>query len=313
VKYLIAQRKDYEGKSSNTAELSFNGPRMGIASWLAAPAPIGALDFITPNASAVAAFVSKSPALMLDDLVSLATRANSNAAASIAKEQAELSLDLRNDLAASLGGEAALALDGPLLPTPSWKLIVEVYDPSRLQYSIGKLVDAVNRNAAEHNHPGVKLDEQDVDGRTFYAIRSLDPVVQVEVHYTFADGYLVAAASQALVQESLRTRSKGDSISRSDKFRALFPVDQHANVSGLIYQNLAPVVTRIAGHIPASQLQSIQTLVANTEPSVICAYGGDNQIELASTSKTLGIDLKTLTISALLDQLKSGTPRAQTP
>jgi hypothetical protein len=93
----------------------------------------------------------------------------------------------------------------------------------------------------------------------------------------------------------------------------MFPVDQHANVSGLIYQNLAPVVAPLRGQLPASQLQSIQTLVANSEPSVICAYGDENQIELASTSKTLGIDLKTLTISALLDQLKSGTPKAQTP
>jgi len=313
LKYLIAQRKDYEGKASNTAELSFNGPRSGIASWLAAPAPIGALDFITPNAAAVGAFVSKSPALMVDDLFAIVSRADPNGEASLAKQQAELNLDLRNDLAASLGGEAALALDGPLLPTPSWKLIVEVYDPTRLQYSIGKLVDAVNRSATENNRPGLKVDQQEVDGRAFYTVRSQDPLVPVEVHYTFADGYLVAAASRGLVQESLRTRGKGDSISHSDNFRALFPSDQHANVSGLIYQNLAPVITPIRSQISATQLQSIQTLVANTEPSVICAYGDENQIELASNSKTLGIDLKTLAISALLEQLKPGTARAHTP
>jgi len=75
-KYLIAQRKDYGGKASNTAELSFKGPRTGVASWLASPAPIGALDFITPNAAAVGAFVSKSPALMVDDLVQVITQAN---------------------------------------------------------------------------------------------------------------------------------------------------------------------------------------------------------------------------------------------
>ncbi|HVH86885.1 MAG TPA: FecR domain-containing protein [Terriglobales bacterium] len=313
VKYLIAQRKDYDGKASNTAELSFNGPRAGIASWLATPAAIGALDFITPNAAAVGAFVSKSPALMVDDLFAIATHANPNGEASLAKAQAELNLDLRNDLAASLGGEAALALDGPLLPTPSWKLIVEVYDPSRLQYSIGKLADAVNRSAAENNRPGLKIDEHEVHGQTFYTIRSQDPLIPAEVHYTFADGYLVAAASQALVRESLRTRSKGDSISHSDNFRALFPADQHANVSGLIYQNLAPVVAPIKGQLSASQLQSMEALVENSEPSVICAYGDENEIELASNSKTLGIDLKTLAISSLLQQLKSGTPRSHTP
>jgi hypothetical protein len=312
-KYLIAQRKDYNGKASNTAELSFNGARTGVASWLAAPAPIGALDFITPNAAAVGAFVSKSPAAMVDDLLQIASRGNPDAASSWAKHQAELNLDIRNDLAASLGGEAALALDGPLLPTPSWKLIVEVYDPSRLEYSMGRLVDAVNRNASQNNRAGVKLERQEVDGRTFYTVRSLDPLLQLEVHYTFANGYLIAAASQALVQDAIRTRSNGDSISHSEKFRALFPTDKHANVSGLIYQDLAPVIAPIAGQLSASQLQSMQTLVANSEPSLICAYGEENEIELASNSKSLGLNLKALAISTLLEQLKSGTPRSVTP
>ena len=313
MKYLIAQRKDIGSKASNMAELSFNGARTGIASWLAAPAPIGALDFITPNAAAVGAIVSKSPALMLDDLVQLASTENGKGADELAKMQAELNLDLRNDLAASLGGEAALALDGPILPTPSWKLIIEVYDPNRLQYSIGKLVEAVNRETARHNRPGLTLDQQQVDGSAFYTVHSADPAVQVEVHYTLSNGYLIAGPSQALVQAAIRTRSKGDSISHSDNFRALFPVDQHANVSGLIYQNLAPVIAPIANQVSPAQLQALQTIVQNSEPSVICAYGDENQIQLASTSKTLGIDLKALTISSLLNQLKSGTPKAVTP
>ena len=36
------------------ADYRFNGSRTGVASWLAAPNSIGALDFITPNAAAVA-------------------------------------------------------------------------------------------------------------------------------------------------------------------------------------------------------------------------------------------------------------------
>jgi len=314
-KYLIAQRKDYEGKASNTAELTFNGPRRGVASWLAAPAPIGALDFITPNASAVGAFVSKSPALMVDDLLQVITKANPQAGDSWQRHQAELNLDIRNDLAASLGGEGALALDGPLLPTPSWKLVVEVYDPSKLQYSLGRLVEDFNVEAAKNNRQGLKLEQHQADDRTYYSIRSLDAVFPVEVHYTFADGYVVAGPSEELVAEAIRTRDhrESNSIAHSEKFRALFPTDQHANVSGLIYQNLAPVIGPIATQLSPSQLQSMRTLVQNTEPSVICAYGDDNQIELASNSKTLGLDLKSLAITSLLDQLRSGTPKSVTP
>jgi hypothetical protein len=123
----------------------------------------------------------------------------------------------------------------------------------------------------------------------------------------------VAGPSQALVQEAIRTREKGDSISHSDSFRALFPTDQHANVSGLIYQNLAPTLAPIQGQLSASQVKSLQTLIANSEPSIICAYGDENQIEFASTSKSLGINLKTLAITSLLQQVKPGTHSSVTP
>jgi hypothetical protein len=38
-------------------------------------------------------------------------------------------LNLRNDIAAPLGGEYAFAIDGPILPVPSWKLVFQVNDP----------------------------------------------------------------------------------------------------------------------------------------------------------------------------------------
>lgn len=313
VKYLIAQRKDVGGKASNTAEVSFNGARTGVASWLAAPAPIGALSFISPNAVSVGAFVSKSPALIVDDFLQILNTDKPRAAEFLEQGKSEFNVDLRNDLAASLGGEAAVALDGPVLPVPSWKVIVEVYDPNRLQYSLENIAEAVSRKAAENNRPGVKLDQQQTNGRTFYVLHSLDPRVPIEVHYTFTDGYLVAGPTQALVEAAIRTHDNGDSISHSEKFLALFPADQHANVSGLIYQNLAPVLGPIAGQLPEAQMHSLQQIVSNSEPSVICAYGDENQIEFSSTSKSLGIDFKSLAISALLKDLKSGTQGGVTP
>ena len=36
-----------------------------------------------------------------------------------------------NEIAANLGGEVTVAVDGPLLPTPSWKVAIEVNDPAR--------------------------------------------------------------------------------------------------------------------------------------------------------------------------------------
>ena len=76
---------------------------------------------------------------------------------------------------------------------------------------------------------------------------------------------------------------------------------------------MSPAIGPIAKQLSPSQLQSMQTLVQNSEPSVICAYGDESQIELASNSKSLGLDLKSLAISSLLEQLKSGTRTGVTP
>jgi hypothetical protein len=125
----------------------------------------------------------------------------------------------------------------------------------------------------------------------------------------------VAGPTQGLVQNALSIYGNrgSESIANSANFLSLFPADQYANVSGLIYQNLAPVLAPIAGQLPAAQMQSLQTIVSTSEPSLICAYGEDNGIEFASTSKMLGIDFKSLAISALLEHLKPGTQRGEIP
>ena len=82
----------------------------------------------------------KSPALILDDIVAMAAAGDDGARQALAELESRLDLRLREDFAETLGGEFAFALDGPLLPTPAWKVIVEVYDPARLQASLQTLV-----------------------------------------------------------------------------------------------------------------------------------------------------------------------------
>ena len=50
VKYAVWEHGTVNGRGLSQAELSFNGPRRGIPAWLAAPAPIGSLDFVSPHA-----------------------------------------------------------------------------------------------------------------------------------------------------------------------------------------------------------------------------------------------------------------------
>jgi ferric-dicitrate binding protein FerR (iron transport regulator) len=302
VQYLIAERKEKAGQVLNQAELSFNGPRRGMASWLAAPAPIGGLSFVSQDAAAVGAFVAKSPAQMVDDVFNLAYATSPNAKEDIARSESELKISYHQDLADTLGGEITFALDGPLLPTPAWKVIAEVYNPGRLQSTIEQLVADANEHNADHPERQVRLEQESVNGLIYYRLHFEESGKSAEVDYTFTDGYLVIGPSRALVMAALNIHQhqSDNSLASSSAFRALLPQDEHANVSALLYQNLAPVVGPVMQQLTPSQLQSLQQLAKETKPSVVCAYGEDNAVRVASNSRFFGLDLNTLTLSALL-------------
>ena len=48
-RYLVVEQVERDGQIDARADLSFDGPRQGMSSWLAEPAPMGALDFIAPT------------------------------------------------------------------------------------------------------------------------------------------------------------------------------------------------------------------------------------------------------------------------
>jgi len=227
------------------AALTFSQQRRGIAAWLAAPAPMGSLGFFSGDANLVAAFVVKSPVELLDELLSLSPEL----AAQLAKAEAEHGFSLRDDLAAPLGGEIALGLDGPVLPNPSWQLVAEVYDPVRLQQTFARIVQQANAAQLAAGRPGVALQHEQDGDRTCYAIISSQP--PLELHYLFADGYLVAAPTRAQLDRALAQRAAGTTLAASPRLRGLLGRDGQVNVSALFYQNLGPLAD-MAGSLGAA-------------------------------------------------------------
>jgi hypothetical protein len=274
---------------------------------------MGSLDYVSSNAGAAVSFVAKEPALMLDDIFSTIGASDPNFSKSLAQTNSALGLDLRNDLARTLGGELTLALDGPVLPTPSWKAIVEVNDSGALQVAIDKLVQAVNRDAQKPNQPGVTLNQAQVGGRTFYTIQSQGAGLSTECDYTFADGYMIVAPSRALLLAALQTHANGTSLARSPSFRALLPSDNQANFSGMIYQNLSPILKPLSSQLTSGQLALVQQLAADAKPSVFCAYGESDRIEVASSAKLFDLNPGLPTLIHLLGLSDHGTSRQANP
>jgi len=246
MKYLIATHGDISGQTENRAVLGFTQQRSGLASWLAAPAPMGSLNFVSANATAVASAVTKQPASMFDDLVRLVQAHNqSNVSAELEQEEASIGVDLRNNLAGALGGEVTFAVDGPVLPKPSWKLIAEVNEPSALQQSIATLVQTAGQHFIVSGKPVVALERQQSGDRTLYRITFAQGNGPSEIDYTYANGYLVAGPSRAIVMNALSTYANGDSLAASGSFHALLPRDSYANFSALMYGTLVRWCSRL--------------------------------------------------------------------
>ena len=182
-----------------------------------------------------------------------------------------------------------------------------------LQVAIDKLVQSFNRQAQKSNQPGLTLNQTQLDGRTFYTIESLGGGPAAEFDYTFADGYMLLAPSRALLLAAIKTHANGTSLAHSGSFRALFPSDNQANFSGMIYQNLSPILKPLSSQLTSGQLALVQQLAADAKPSVFCAYGGSDRIEVASSGNLFDFGQGLPTLMRLLDLSDHGTSRKANP
>ncbi|MCP3964100.1 MAG: hypothetical protein GY719_40235 [bacterium] len=283
-RHLLLEQKQLGAKTHHRASLSFSEARSGVASWLASPAPMGALDFISPDAQIVGAAVFKDPVRLLDDIYAMVEGAGGMGPLGDFEERHNFSL--RNDVAASLGGEFAMALDGPLLPEPSWKMVVEVYDPARLQWTLEQGIAELNTHLQQEGEATVELVQEEVGGRTFYTLET----EHLNVHYTYVEGYMLLGANRALLDRAIRFRDSGYSITDSPDFTALLPADGRNNFSALVYQDLSGVMGAVAerlanGQLSDEQRQSLEAMQAESAPTLGYAYGEEDSILVAASSE----------------------------
>jgi len=299
---IILDETQVDGRMEARVSVAFDGPRTGVAGWLASPAPMGTLDYVSPEASLAAAFVVPSGVNIVDQLKVISP-----------KELAPV----REALAASLGGEFAIAVDGPIMPVPSWKVVAEVYDPAAAQAAIQKAVAKYAAEAARYHEPSnqkpLTATQETVDGRTYYSLAVPDAGPLLEFHYTFAGGYLIAGPTRAIVAHALQIKTTGLSILRSSKVAAMMPRDHYANFSAVVYQNIGPAIAPIAnllgglipqhpgqglgrqrpGQQPGQQQPSLESL-GSMKPTLIAAYAEPDRLTVAANADLIGPSIASL-------------------
>ncbi|HLM60589.1 MAG TPA: FecR domain-containing protein [Pyrinomonadaceae bacterium] len=291
LRHFVIEQKETNGKTLSRAALTFNESNRGIATWLAAPGSMGALDFISSSANVATAFVVKKPELLVDDLLGFLETVDPEMRRSIQEIEKSQGIDLRNDFAAPLGGEFAFAIDGPIFPTPSWKVVVEVYDQAKLQGTFERAIEKLNQFSVLHGKGKLVLENTTTGDRTYYSIRSAN--AELAVHYTYANGYLVAAPSRALLEQSIANRDAGNTLVRSSRFMNALPQDGNTNFSAVLYHDLAPLIQPLAermknaggAELTEQQRQALGSVDVNAPPTLAYAYAQGDRIMLAANTE----------------------------
>jgi len=289
LRHFVVEQKESQGKTLTKADLTFNESNRGVASWLAAPGSMGALDYISHEANVVTAFVVKDPALLVDDLLGVFDTVDPDLRRRMQEIEKQQGIDVRNDFAAPLGGEFAFAIDGPILPTPSWKMVVEVYDAAKLQQSLQLVVEKLNQFSAIHGKGKVSIESSESGSGMFYSIKSA--AGGLEVHYTYSNGYLIVAPSRALLEKSLGLRDAGSTLLRSARFISSLPQDGNTNFSAIFYHDLAPLIGPLAqkmksvGGNEAGKDLPLASIDANAPPTLAYAYAHGDRITIAANTE----------------------------
>jgi ferric-dicitrate binding protein FerR (iron transport regulator) len=299
MQHLLAQHRSHDGRTEYRATLSFSQARRGIAAWLDAPAPMGALEFVSTQPALAAGFVMREPRVLVEELFDTLGKLDDDFDSELREFESQVGIDIRRDLAAVLGGEFAFAVDGPLLPEPSWKLILEVYDPARLQQTLAWAVEQLGQLADDVLR--VELETEEVGGRTYYRLRSPDS--GFELDYVFAGGYLIVAPSRVLLDRAIGFRDEGINLTRAASFTSLLPQDGQVHFSAAVYQHLGPLLGPLSrtlsgmrSEVSPETQKLIDEITSMARPSLTLAYGEEDRVSVVYSHEGgfLGSGLGTL-------------------
>jgi hypothetical protein len=278
MKYLVWEHQDVKGSTVSQAELSFTGPRRGIASWLAKPAPLGSLDFASARAVLLLAVRLSDPAQIFEDFKELETASNPNAFAALPAFERAFNLSLKDDILNQLTGETTAELLSVKPPKPEWRIVLGVKDQNHLQQTLATLV------AAAH----LPVEHFDDAGVAYSSIQIPSSPTQRFV-YAFVEGYLIVASSHETLSAAIQMHRNGESLAKSKNFLASLPPGHDSGISALFYEDPLAMAALQAQRFAPEFAQYFSNADREIKPSVICAYGEEKAIREVNASGALDV------------------------
>src|SRR5208282_3699484 len=244
---------------------------------LAAPGPLGSLDFVSPKAILAGTVVLTSPAQIFDDVKELTGASGAGAFATLGQSEQALKLSLKEDLLKHLGGEMTVELDEITPPDAVWKAMLQVNDPDHVQQTLSTLLAMTPFTAGQFDDGGI----------TYHTIRIPSEQKIMELGYAFVDGYLIIASSKETALEAVQLHRSGESLGKSRKLLEAVPPGRSPSASALLYQDPGAMTAVRLGQLSPEMAGPLARWTRGGTPTVMWVYGEETAIRGASTNAAI--------------------------
>jgi hypothetical protein len=300
LRYLFFEQRAPNGAEENEITAVFQGARSGIASWLADTGSGGAAEFI-PAEALVAGYVSmRQPAQLFQELSALMSRQQPSFQSELNALEDKLGAGFTANLSAAMGTEAAFAVQGVTVSGPTWVIAALVNDPTVVDSSIGKLVDACNADVVPGDPgKGCAVEHETAGGLVWNTMKSGS--LPVGVSWTYYGGYLVLASDRGIGERAIATRNAGASLIWSSSFQAQLPASAGLHPSAFAWLNTKGALD-IFSTLSGSQAGT--SVLAGRDPVLMVLDGTPEHIHLASRTRVSSVAIDAMLLGTLSDGVR---------
>jgi hypothetical protein len=281
MKYVFFEQRAPAGAEENEFTLAFQGPRTGMASWLADTGSGGAAEYLPADALLAGYVSTREPWQLFEDFTALMTRQGASVDSDLALTDEKLGAGFLENLSRSMGTEAAFALSGFSASGPTWVMAAVANNPAVIDSSLQKLVETFNAELGpDGQDKRIVFGQETAGGRVWHTMKPAG--FPIAVTWAYDGGYMVAGSDRASAERAIATRNGGTPLVWSQKFLGQLPSSAGMHPSAFAWVNTKGALGLFSALTPNPALAK---LLAERDPVLVVFDGTAEQVHAASRTR----------------------------
>jgi hypothetical protein len=297
MKYVFLEQRAPAGAEENEVTFTFQGPRTGMASWLADSGSGGAAEYLPADALLAGYASTREPLQIFEELTAQLTQSEPDFEGGFAEMDEKLGAGFVQNLTAAVGTEAALALTGFSTSGPTWVMAILTNNPSVIDNSLLKLVETFNAELGpDEQAKRIVFQQESAGGRTWNTLKPGGLPLPLGITWTYDAGYMVAGSDRAVAERAIATRSGGSQLVWSPEFLGQLPSSAGLHPSAFAWLNTKGAFAILS---PLAPSPALGELLSGRDPILVVFGGAAERIHAASRTRISGLIMDLMLIQSL--------------